>query len=225
MEKILIAIASCERDSNNGFNQAVRDTWLNNSKVDYKFFRGTGNSSNKEDEILLDCPDDYLSLPYKTHEIMRWAADRDYNYIFKCDTDTYVVLENLLNSDFKNWDYIGHFNAPIGVPNVVYNKLYTWASGGSGYFVSNKAANIIASQTSTEKSVCPNIRIPCEDLWIGQVLGPYIESGDLKAASDNRYGWGYNEDFSTEYTSHYCSEGMKRKFDTKWMFDHHAKNS
>ena len=222
--KVLVAIASCERDSNNGFNDAVRKTWLSSYNVDYRFFRGHGSTPTNADEVLLDCPDDYLSLPYKTQEIMKWAGERDYDYIFKCDTDTYVVLERLLNSDFTNWDYIGHFNGPVGVPNSIYNKLYTWASGGSGYFLSIKAARIVAGQTSMEKALCPNIKIPCEDLWIGQILGPDIERGNLKAISDSKYGWGFNDDYTTEFTSHYCSEGMKRKFDTDWMFQHHKKN-
>ena len=225
MERVLIAISSCERDSNNGFNDAVRKTWLNNAKVDYKFFKGIGGTESHDDEVILDCKDDYLSLPEKTLEILKWALDNNYDYVFKCDTDTYVVLDRLLSSDFRNWDYIGHFNAPIGIPNVVYRTLYTWASGGSGYFLSKKAAEIIVKLNSTEKAMCPNLRIPCEDLWIGQVLGPDIEKGNLKATSDNRYGWGFNDDFSTEFTSHYCSEGKRRKFDADWMYAHHTKNS
>ena len=224
MKKILIAIASCERDSNNGFNNAVRETWIKDCKVDYKFFRGIGNPTDKEDEVLLDCKDDYLSLPEKTLEILKWSIEKNYDYIFKCDTDTYVVLERLLNSDFADYDYIGHFNAALGRPNVVYQRLYTWASGGSGYFLSKKAAKIIVDINSTEKAMCPNLKIPCEDLWVGQLLGPHIELGTIKAKDDHKYGWGYNEDFSTEYTSHYCSEGKKRAFDVSWMYEHHRKN-
>jgi hypothetical protein len=225
MDKILIAIASCERDAYNGFNDAVRNTWLKDKKVDYKFFRGVGTPTEKHDEVLLDCKDDYLSLPEKTMEIVKWAMRNEYDYIFKCDTDTYVVLDKLLNSNFKDYDYIGHFNGELGKPNLIYNSLYTWASGGSGYFISRKAAWKIIAEGSTAKAMCPNLKIPCEDLWMGQVLGPFIESGDLKAASDSKYGWGYNEDFSTDYTSHYCSEGKKRKFDVSWMHKHHEKNS
>lgn len=225
MEKILIAIASCERDSLNGFNQAVRDTWLKDKNVDYKFFRGIGSAPAKEDEVILNCKDDYLSLPEKTMEILKWAVNDNYDYVFKCDTDTYVVLDRLLSSDFKNYDYVGHFNGQLGKPNLIYSSLYTWASGGSGYFLSRGAAWKIIAEGNTNKAMCPNLRIPCEDLWIGQVLGPFIESGELKAMSDTKYGWGFSEDFITEYTSHYCSEGKKRKFDVSWMFNHHQKNS
>jgi len=224
--KILVAIASCERDSNNGYNEAIRNTWLKNSQVEYKFFKGNSNNpTEKIDEIILNCKDDYLSLPEKTMEIIRWALSNNYEYIFKCDTDTYVILEKLLSSDFEKYDYVGHFNGELGKSNVIYNTLYSWASGGSGYFLSKKSADLLILEGNTAKSICPNLKIPCEDLWVGQVLGSHIENGKIKAHSDIRYGWGYRENYMTDYTSHYCSEGKKRKFDVDWMYQHHAKNS
>ena len=55
--KVLIAIASCRRDTHNGFNQAVRDTWLKDiakfPEIDYKFFVGDGTISNDYDDAAI----------------------------------------------------------------------------------------------------------------------------------------------------------------------------
>lgn len=225
MSKILIAIASCGRDTLNGFNDAIRETWLSNTTVDYKFFIGRGATPKKDDEILLDCPDHYIGLPYKTLEIVRWALNNNYDYIFKCDTDTFVMVDRLLQSGFEQYDYVGAFNEAIGIENAVYGKLYSWASGGSGYFISKKAGEIVLATGINDNAICPKLRIPCEDLWMGQVLGPYIKKSQIAAFNDTRLGKSFNPNFVTEISSHYCSEGMKRKFDISWMLKHYEVNN
>jgi len=222
--KVLIAIASCNRDSKNGYNQTVRDTWLSGHNVDYKFFLGAGSAEPKSDEVILPCPDDYLSLPYKTLEILKWALSNGYDYVYKCDTDTFVMLERLLSSGFEEYDYVGTFNEKLGKPNVVYGTLFSWASGGSGYWLSKKAAEVIIANGVNEKAVCPRLRIPCEDLWVGQLLGPGIQSAAIKAWDNPRYGKSFSADYITDISSHYCSEGMHRKFDVSWMIKHYNTN-
>ena len=61
----------------------------------------------KEDEVLFPVPYDFKHLPFKVREIFRWAKTRDYDYIFKVDTDTYVDVPRLLTSGFQNHDYTG----------------------------------------------------------------------------------------------------------------------
>ena len=140
MIRPLIAVKSCWRESGNGFNRAVRDTWGKDVKgADVGFFLGRFGLAGREAEIVLDCPDDYNGLPYKTKAICKWVWNHDYTHLFACDTDTFVMPERLLNSGFENYDYVGHFNGPRGIPNVVYGKCYSWASGGSGYWLSRKA--------------------------------------------------------------------------------------
>jgi hypothetical protein len=225
MPKLLIAITSCERDTNRGYNQAIRETWLKEQAIDYRFFRGVGSDPKFADEIILDCADDYLSLPQKTLELLKWAIAREYDHVFKCDTDTYVNLPNLLSLDFQNYDYMGAFNQKVGAKGVVYDSLYSWASGGTGYFLSARAANVLIDDPNLDDSMCPRLKIPCEDLWVGQRLGPLIESGELKAFHEKSMNTGFNSDFSCQLSSHYCSEGLKRSFDVSWMYEHHQKNS
>ena len=54
------------------------------------------------------CPDDYASLPQKTRGFCRWAlANAEFEYLFKCDDDTYICLDRLLavpsGLDYCGW--------------------------------------------------------------------------------------------------------------------------
>lgn len=223
--KTFIAIVSCARDTLNGFNEAIRKTWLQDNSSDYAFILGRDATPTKDDEIVVDSPDDYLSLPQKTHALVNWALKQGYENIFKCDTDTYVKTKAVLSSDYRRYDYIGYFNGPVGRENVVYNQCYAWASGGSGYWLSKRAMDELGSTPmEDDRALCPVLRYPCEDLWVGQVLGERIRLGELTGYNDERYWRGYRDNFKVEYSVHYCSEGMNRKFNTQWMYNHHEVN-
>ena len=85
--EVLVAIITCEAFRTNGNNDAVRNTWLPDLVklgVDYKFFMGQGSKSTKDDEVLLDAPDDYHNVTYKTKEMYKYAAAKGYEYVFLC---------------------------------------------------------------------------------------------------------------------------------------------
>jgi hypothetical protein len=224
MSRTLIAIVSCARDTLNGFNEAVRQTWLKDNTSDYAFILGRDAVPTKPDEVVVDCKDDYLSLPEKTYALLNWALKQGYENIFKCDTDTYVKPKAILSSDYQGHDYIGFFNGVVGRPNIVYNKCYAWASGGSGYWLSRQAAEYITTTPPGDKSICPVLKYPCEDLWVGQILGERINAGVFTGYHDERYWRGFRDNFKVEFTAHYCSEGMNRKFNTSWMYKMHEVN-
>lgn len=84
--------------------------------------------------LLLPGPSDYRSLPQRTRAFCQWAISRDdWDYLFKCDDDTYVAMSRLVRYPLTA-DYIGAEWAP-GV---------RYASGGAGYFLSRKAAEVVA---------------------------------------------------------------------------------
>ena len=205
--KILIAIVSCRRDARNGFNQAVRDTWLQDiakfPEAEYKFFIGDGTSASADeerairdsvgnpsdenrginyrdkcdaceketaaeapyepqaDEILLPVPDDYLHLPVKTREVLRWAYEHGYDFVYKVDTDTYVVLDRLSKSGFEKYDFSG---GPSG-ENV---------AGGGGWWASRKAISFVCDK---------KIDSWAEDCWLSGVL----RSQGIPLHQDKRY--------------------------------------
>lgn len=166
---IIIFIMSCERDRNNGWNDAVRETYLKTwgDRIQHKFLIGGGSTGTisdgephiigrsgkppQEDELFLAVDDSYNGLSQKVRAAYRWANCR-YDYIFQAMGDTYVAVPRLLASGFEQHDYTG---CVIDIPPYV--------GGGSGYCLSRRAYSIIASNQDE------NIPI-WDDLWIGNVL-------------------------------------------------------
>ena len=132
--------------------------------------------------LALPCPDDYASLPQRTLGFCRWAlgvgsreawgvgretngdprltphAPRpDWDYLFKCDDDTYVSIPRLLAYDLAGRDYVG----AEWKPGVGYG------SGGAGYFLSRRAAILVAERMEYTR---PGPFVGAEDLEVGKVM-------------------------------------------------------
>jgi len=85
--------------------------------------------------LLVPCADDYSALPEKLRLLLIWALERrTFDYLFKCDDDTYVRMDRLLAVDLRGHDYIGgEWAEDVG-----------YASGGAGYLLSRRAVEIVA---------------------------------------------------------------------------------
>jgi hypothetical protein len=209
VEHMLIAVKSCQQHQS--YHQAIRDTWGKQVSRMVFFMGGLTGVVPSSDEVLLDCPDDYLSLPLKTKKILEWAGDR-FEYIYLCDNDTFIIPTRLMSLDYDRYDYSGSMDrhCPIGQTKDYrdhigyYPNCHPWASGGVGYFLSKKAAQFIAKKT-------PDVW--AEDLWVGQVLGPEIQSGRMTAAHlpklENYSAWHFKR---TRKYRFYCPEMMYRSF-------------
>lgn len=174
MKKILIAVKSCLRDRDAGFHQAIRDTWGKDFEgmADVRFFMGEYTRDRLKDEVCLFVDDTYEDLPFKTQAICEWMYHSWYTHVFLCDNDTFVKPTALLASGFENHSYSGYFNLGTKGPfsytdergNLI-EKCWPWASGGTGYFLSDWAANIVKSSSPLSWA---------EDLSVGQILGPLV---------------------------------------------------
>jgi len=224
--RIIICIKSCKRDQYNGYNDNVRNTWLRDLRgANYCFVLGNGATRLHPDELILDCPDTYVGLPWKTKALCKYIVEQEYDFALLLDTDTFLIPDRFISSGFDRFDYYGYFNGEIGKPKVIYWCLYSWASGGSGYTLSKRAAQLVSEADPTNLSMCPETRIPSEDLFVGQVLGPFIQRQELTAAHDSRFYRTYDgTDQPVEIATHYCSQGMNRTFDPKWMRDLYEKH-
>jgi hypothetical protein len=198
--KILLAIKSCIRDKDNGSHDAIRNTWGKYVLgADLRFFYGKGMGNwlaMRNDETYLDVNDDYAHLQHKTREILRWSLAHDYDFTFLADNDTFLIPERLMKCGFEQYDYSGLFetgNVKLGTTFTLdwYGEavpgFYPYASGGYGYFVSRKAAEIVVATEPGRWT---------EDAYIGQSLGPAISRGEIKAGKipefQNQTSWHYH---------------------------------
>lgn len=219
--KTLVAVKSCEAHRGAGFHIPILNTWGKDlpKSVDLRFFIGTTNEvslllGSWATEVL-ETPDDYNSLPLKTKAILVWFLNTDYDRVFLVDTDSYI--DHRFFSLVLNYDYIGKIDREAGVtfPYTAVDRegnctfipeCYPWASGGFGYMLSRKAAEIVVA---TEPMTW------AEDLYVGQALGPHIKSGEITMRH------------ITGYTDHFPQREWQRGYtpSTEWMeLCHEARN-
>jgi hypothetical protein len=196
---LLLAVKSCQRDLEAGHHKTIRETWGQDlPDVDLRFFVGRG-APHMMDELSVDVPDDYDSLPVKTRAILNWSSTTGrYDHVFLCDTDTFLIPRKLMACGFQNWDYCGRFGKSPAVGTTfstrdargnAIEQCHPWASGGLGYFLSRKAAAIVAEAEPMSWA---------EDLSVGQILGPRIQSGEITATDID----GFDAGISWHYPAH-----------------------
>jgi hypothetical protein len=212
--RLLIAVESCQDHLERGFHNEIRNTWGKDAKslgIDVRFFVGDSFKKHEADEIFLDCPDDYHSLPKKTQSICQWAVGKSIDYVYKVDTDTFVIPRKLLMCGFQSYDYVGKIDKPLGETFPyravnrdgiieVHQSCFPWASGGYGYFLSRKAFTKIADVNPTGWA---------EDLQVGQILGPLYLTGEISMLSIS------GGEISSHFPSHVYNSGYDLKFN--WM--------
>jgi hypothetical protein len=174
--KVLIAIVSCDRDRE--CHQTIRETWAKDCPIDYKFFVGVGCAVQHEDEVLLDVADDFNSLPAKVQAVCAWAYERGYDFVFKCDTDSYVCVSRLLRSGFEKY----HYSGCCGATANVYPDACFPANGG-GYWLSRRAMEYLAYNMNL--GLGKNCEDWCVFLSLMKGAGIFVHHDDRYRA--NRY--------------------------------------
>ncbi len=93
----------------------------------------------QKDEILLDCPDSYLGLPWKTIESLKWALDRDYDGVIRAFVDTYLFPDRMLAKfNFSKANAAG-WSFGCGPCPAHDRTSHSCPLGGAGYWLSAKA--------------------------------------------------------------------------------------
>lgn len=133
MARFLIAIVNCRSRQN--WARAIRESWLQRARAagaDVEFFVGRGETP-VVGAVELDCDDSYQGLPDKVREIVRWALQKGYNFVLKCDDDVVLNPELILASGFDKHDFTGHEHAKGAI--VPY---------GFNYWLSRRAMELVA---------------------------------------------------------------------------------
>lgn len=137
--------------------QAVRDSWWKDIQrhegVTGKFFYGIPNSQVRPplaaDAVQLHVPDDYAHLPHKSIAIAKWALEEGFDFVLKCDDDTYVYVDRLV-AEIRKYrpNYGGYEHCGV-------------CTGGPGWILSRLGM----------RAVQPNPDHWAEDVWIGKCMG------------------------------------------------------
>jgi hypothetical protein len=135
--------------------------------ADVRFFVGRGRGAIQPDEVLLDVPDDYDSLAFKSQAIFQWALANGIDYVAKIDDDVYLQPERLLQNGFASHDYVG--TRSKGISKVPYFSGFT-------YWVSRRAMEILVKEPVTKRDVF-------EDRWVGTTL---YDAG-IRGHEDDRF--------------------------------------
>lgn len=184
-DRIIIGILTCPK--NNHRADGIRNTWLklvpDHVRVLFVFGRPGHDPSLEGDDLYLNCPEAYETLPQKVHLFFEHCDNNfDYDYIFKTDDDSYIDMRKFLSFDKQNADYIGRM---LGMADsaitrtwhygkctdksyeVPYRGKYVcdWARGG-GYFLSRRAVRILIPKTAKLFS-----KELFEDKMVGDALG------------------------------------------------------
>jgi Galactosyltransferase len=154
--KPLIAVISNQRGRS--ATTAQRATWaIPTCGIDVRFFYGRGFVGVPlSDEIVLDVPDDYLSLVFKVHEAFKWAKANGYTHVFKVDDDTYVIPKRLLKNKCFDYDYFGSYRTADS-----YQYPHGYMHGGAGYGIGAAALDLVVNATPVGRS---------EDGWVGSTV-------------------------------------------------------
>lgn len=154
----------------------IRETWWNDvpEHVGKKFFFGRQTPAPRgrvaplrqplDDEIFLDVKDDYVSLPYKTRGVCRWARENGYTRLCKADDDTFMYVDRLLASDYEKHAWIGRYNGG------------NFVAGGPAYWLDEAAINAVADAPISRSHWA-------EDIWVS---GALLEKG-FTPHFDERY--------------------------------------
>ena len=190
----------------------IRNTWYKGYKespdVMLRFFVGTRviadmigkelleEQSTYDDVIFIDHRETPRALTNKTIALLKWASDNvNFTYMMKCDDDTYVYVDNIINELKKRPTTTGlYYGKMIYRGSVMRNRKFKWADPkwdlgdtympyalGGGYILSSDLVVMLAEQADYLKWH------PNEDTAVGSWLVPYEyerRSDDLVCVSD-----------------------------------------
>jgi hypothetical protein len=202
--RVLTAVESCTKDIHK--HQVIRDTWGKDlSSCQLKFFMGGAGAGPFEDDIFLgtNVEDSYEALSLKTQAICRWALEHDFDYMFKCDVDTFVNPRKF--SIFGGLDYMGGENADVNVPGFAPNRI-EFCSGGAGYWLSKKSLTLIAESDS--------IKTSAEDVFVADAL---LKHG-IKPTFHPGYQWRPGAVIDKNTVTLHLSSALQKKYEVSQMY-------
>lgn len=145
--KILVCVLTCSETQKQA--DACLNTWVKDIESPHKYFFYGDSAQSTSMKNTWDCsPDlgeDRARLPEKTYKMLKQSLSYDWDFLFKCDDDTFLVFRKLVrfleNFNSKKEIYLG---TTIGLEwqkkDPTIKKPLPYAQGGAGYILSRSAA-------------------------------------------------------------------------------------
>jgi Galactosyltransferase len=189
--RLLIGIVSCQRYGDR--RESCRRSWMQSVVrhpwVQALFVVGSAGASvpyQGGDTLFVPCADDYDHLPQKTLWLVQWATEHGFDFLFKCDDDTYVHVDRLATAlrDEPVMDFRG------------YEVVPGLAAGGAGYLLSSQSLSHLLSVPGRRSAV------GAEDVLVSQ----WLAAAGIKIEHDQRF-WSWASKVPTvwnsQITAHY----------------------
>lgn len=202
MNKILILVMSCEDNFFKQQEEDVKNTWLKPvidgkyDNIDYCFYSGKvieKHKYNKENhQLTLRCEDDLNNTFKKTYYALKCCKKifKDYDYIFRTNTSTYVNVEllNLFIEDVCSKN-----------KNILWtSELYSVSNAYCPYplYIYGRGNGLIISDVIRDRILEYGLSFlyfeKCDDWIIGNILNSYwINKGEnyLEYIKSYKHGW------------------------------------
>jgi hypothetical protein len=191
-----ILVGICSARHYKARRQAIRESWLSEpgARIRSLFFVGGDQPlENEEDDLMvLPVADNYELLPAKVLAFLRCSLEFKYDWLFKCDDDTYVALDRLHSLLVEDCELIGNeFVEARGSP-----------SGGAGYFLNRQLVERLVGDNQ--------LRLKgAEDMIIGEAAVRY----GARCIGTTRLCWDSSRcprPGNNVVTSHWCSPDRMR---------------
>jgi len=167
--RVLIAAPTCPEHAE--LTKACMMTWGKTPYADVKFYSAEDFNVPAEadfvhTDLLHGARRPGQNLTHRLKAMVTWAFNQGYTHVFKCDTDTYVWVQNLLKSGFYKVSYSGY---------VWTHQPEPFCSGGAGFWLDRTAMEVIARSNVDYTAI--------DDVWVGKVLA----HAGIRAYMDYRY--------------------------------------
>jgi len=204
--KLLFLITSCQK--NDEARRALRQTWLKDLDHQYYFVVGRPGAPTEVvgDILYIDCGDTYLDCPIKQYLSIKYVAQHfEFDRLFCCDDDTYIMVSRMLDCDFAEHDYYG------GGPVDMHGEPF-YVQGGAGIFLSPRAVQAVVDYPQDGE------HIKCR--WSDQMMGRIMHDAGIEPKYNTRFQMGHEEivrpisrDHNRVTTSHKLSPDQIREAD------------
>lgn len=167
--------------------KAVWESWASKLPEEVTFYFVYGGDSFKKEghDLYLPCEESYEKLPLKTFHFFNYcSSSEDYDFVLKCDDDSFVNVNQLLRYNFKG-DYGGLF-LPAHHPSYTYHygkckdgsyekpfnyEFHHQFACGGGYYLSQYAIEkLVANVDMSDLEASLESSLGLEDRLVGLYL-------------------------------------------------------